>query len=89
MHGKGTLTTPVLTYTGFFAKGKREGQGLCEWKNGNKYDGNWRDDKRHGVGKYSCAAFQYLLPYFFFLFLLTTQDMTESGQMTRWKARVE
>ena len=39
MHGKGTLVVPMYTYTGFFAKGKREGTGTCEWKDGSKYEG--------------------------------------------------
>ncbi len=52
--------------------------------------GNWRDDKRQGIGKYSCEAFQYL----FLLHLIDSSvhhcvDMTESGQMIKWKARVK
>eukprot|EP00026_Physarum_polycephalum_P000969 Phypoly_transcript_00970.p1 GENE.Phypoly_transcript_00970~~Phypoly_transcript_00970.p1 ORF type:complete len:1129 (-),score=252.32 Phypoly_transcript_00970:187-3573(-) len=59
MHGKGTLVVPMYTYTGFFSKGKREGTGTCEWKDGSKYEGNWKDDKRSGMGKYTCEGLVY------------------------------
>ena len=37
-------------YDGEIVAGVREGQGTCTYKNGNMYEGEWRQNKRHGRG---------------------------------------
>jgi len=39
-------------YMGELIDKKRDGQGVCRWEDGNVYDGEWREDKRHGRGKF-------------------------------------
>eukprot|EP00802_Teleaulax_amphioxeia_P017018 Tamp_17159.p1 GENE.Tamp_17159~~Tamp_17159.p1 ORF type:complete len:197 (-),score=7.69 Tamp_17159:590-1180(-) len=40
-------------YTGeFSAGGEREGQGILEFENGQRYEGEWQKDKFHGHGTY-------------------------------------
>ena len=39
-------------YMGELIDNKRDGQGVCRWEDGNVYDGEWREDKRHGRGKF-------------------------------------
>lgn len=56
-HGQGTLTYYAddefgrKSYTGQFSEGLRHGRGYMIWVNNRTYDGNWKDDKRDGVGK--------------------------------------
>jgi hypothetical protein len=41
------------TYTGQVKNWSRHGKGVYTWvKQGMKYSGNWKDDKRHGYGEY-------------------------------------
>ena len=28
----------------------KNGRGICTWPDGTVYDGNWKDNKLHGVG---------------------------------------
>jgi hypothetical protein len=37
-------------------EGKREGYGFCKSVKGDEYDGEWKDDKRTGVGVYKWVA---------------------------------
>ena len=30
--------------------GKKEGKGIFYYKNGNRYEGDWRNDKKEGKG---------------------------------------
>ena len=39
-------------FIGQLVKGKKEGKGVCFYKNGDKYDGNFKDDKKEGKGSY-------------------------------------
>lgn len=39
-------------YRGHILNGKREGEGMFKWNNGDMYMGEWRNDKRHGHGTY-------------------------------------
>lgn len=39
-------------YRGEIMNGKYYGKGEYQFKNGNKYDGQWRDDQMHGTGVY-------------------------------------
>ncbi|MGE3647952.1 MAG: hypothetical protein AB7G10_06425, partial [Reyranellaceae bacterium] len=36
------------TYDGAWVDGKRHGRGLQIWPNGERYEGEWRNDKRDG-----------------------------------------
>jgi hypothetical protein len=40
----------VGRYTGQFKDGQMHGQGTFQWANGVKYDGEWCEDKAHGIG---------------------------------------
>ena len=42
----------VGTYKGSFSGGNLEGIGRFEYLNGSVYDGDWKDNKRHGMGKF-------------------------------------
>ena len=39
-------------YHGEVKDGKREGQGICVYKNGDRYEGIWKNDKKEGKGTY-------------------------------------
>lgn len=38
-------------YYGDLKDGKRNGEGICKYSNGNRYDGGWKDDLKDGQGK--------------------------------------
>ena len=40
-------------------KGWRFGVGTCRWNNGDVYEGEWKDNLRHGNGKYTEEGFTY------------------------------
>lgn len=64
-HGWGVLTyhsnDPLgrSKYEGAFVQGKRQGDGVLRWVNGNKYDGEWRDDNFNGRGEWSSNVCKY------------------------------
>lgn len=37
------------------SKGQRHGEGTCIWSNGDRYEGNWENDKMSGYGEYTYA----------------------------------
>lgn len=39
-------------YVGGFASGKKDGRGVKTWPNGDRYEGAFRNDMRHGIGTY-------------------------------------
>ena len=39
-------------FIGQLVRGKKEGKGICYYKNGDKYDGNFKDDKKEGKGSF-------------------------------------
>ena len=39
-------------YSGDLKGGKREGQGVCVYKNGDRYEGSWKNNKKEGKGLY-------------------------------------
>jgi hypothetical protein len=52
-------------YTGPLAEGVREGQGVLEWSNGDKYEGLFKGGLRHGHVSdttYSSASKEHLIP---------------------------
>lgn len=60
-HGKGQLTwyskgSPYETYTGQLTDGHYTGYGTQIWKSGDRYDGNYLNDRPHGQGTYRSAA---------------------------------
>ena len=38
------------------ANGKRHGRGVRVWANGNKYEGEWRDDLMYGTGVFTYST---------------------------------
>lgn len=42
----------VAHYTGEFRAGKKHGTGLKTWPNGDRYEGAFEDDFKHGEGRY-------------------------------------
>ena len=38
---------------GEWKDGKKHGQGILNWSNGNKYEGEWKSGKKHGQGTYT------------------------------------
>ena len=52
-HGKGNLIDDEGKYDGDFINGIREGKGIQIYMpEGDVYEGDFKDDDRHGVGKY-------------------------------------
>ncbi|XP_028292919.1 alsin-like isoform X2 [Gouania willdenowi] len=62
VHGRGTMTWPDgRTYTGNFKNGLEDGYGSCIMPNklynkNDYYQGQWKQGKIHGFGKYSYAS---------------------------------
>lgn len=48
-HGKG-VASGIDKYEGVFKKGFPDGKGIYTWANGDVYDGQWEEGKRHGEG---------------------------------------
>jgi hypothetical protein len=47
------IETEKYKYIGYInEERKRNGFGICSYKNGDKYSGNWENDKKEGYGKY-------------------------------------
>ena len=38
------------SYTGEWAHGKHNGEGIFQWSVGGKYEGQWKDNLMHGKG---------------------------------------
>ena len=45
---------------GLNSDGLREGIGNCTWQNGDVYQGDWKDNLRHGNGKFTCQDYEYV-----------------------------
>lgn len=43
-------------FRGQLVKGKREGEGKMEYKDGREFTGEWKDNMREGMGKGKTAA---------------------------------
>ena len=56
LHGLGRLIESNYLYKGFWLNGKRNGYGIEKFINGNSYNGEFLDDKKHGNGKYVNAG---------------------------------
>lgn len=56
-HGQGMLSyADGGQYWGRFVNGKRQGEGLMKFVNGDEYEGHWFDDQPHGQGSLLYAA---------------------------------
>jgi hypothetical protein len=69
LNGNHTVKSSICNYTGSFQDGKRHGNGVCEytqsgsreqhpgldytWSKGDKYNGGWNEDMRHGPCTYT------------------------------------
>jgi hypothetical protein len=42
----------IGTYKGSFSNGNLEGLGQFQYLNGSIYEGEWRENKKHGRGKF-------------------------------------
>ena len=57
-NGQGCLEFPGndemerQSYEGDFVDKKAHGKGVMRWRQGDKYDGDWENGLRHGVGNY-------------------------------------
>lgn len=51
----GELTTSTYTYTGGVTDGKQNGFGICRYRNGNVYAGNWDMSFKDGIGRLDYA----------------------------------
>lgn len=53
-HGMGILTyastDPRYKYNGYWKEGKRQGEGIMYWRNGDQYAGNWANGMENGEG---------------------------------------
>lgn len=55
--GRGMAESETARYEGEFRAGKKEGVGVKTWKqSGDEYRGSFRDDFRHGWGRYVWGA---------------------------------
>jgi hypothetical protein len=39
-------------YVGEYLNDKKHGRGVFTWKDGRKYDGEWKEGKQNGKGRY-------------------------------------
>jgi hypothetical protein len=53
--GPGTAKGSAV-YTGEFREGKKHGRGVKTWAWGDRYEGDFLNDAKHGVGRYSWGA---------------------------------
>lgn len=49
------IKSPSFSYSGGMYNGYLCGHGVAEYDNGDKYDGNWQNDRQNGQGKYVWA----------------------------------
>jgi eukaryotic-like serine/threonine-protein kinase len=54
--GKGKVIATTYYCVGDFRNGELNGQGFCNYKNGDRYEGEFRNDKFNGAGKIKYAA---------------------------------
>lgn len=50
------MTQPVAintTYRGGFVNGKKHGRGIITFSDGSSYEGEWKEDQKHGEGRAS------------------------------------
>ena len=47
------IATGIAEYRGDFKAGKKDGQGVKTWPNGDRYEGGFVDDRKQGTGKYT------------------------------------
>ncbi len=61
--GEGTITfntsTGTATYTGQLVNGVMHGQGTAIYASGHRYEGGWKDGKRHGQGTFTSSNGRY------------------------------
>lgn len=50
-HGQGKASG-IARYTGAFVDGRKQGKGIKEWPNGDRYEGQFAGDLKHGYGVY-------------------------------------
>ena len=43
----------ILTIIGEFSNGLRDGKGIFRDSDNSEYDGSWKNDKKHGLGKFT------------------------------------
>ena len=48
-NGYFTVTYDNGTYAGYFVNDKKEDKGTFKWTNGDKYEGDWKDDNRNFI----------------------------------------
>jgi hypothetical protein len=46
------VASGIAQYRGGFKAGRKHGKGVKAWPNGDRYDGEWDADTRHGYGSY-------------------------------------
>ncbi len=56
LDGRGEYISKVFRYAGDFKDGKKQGKGIYEWANGDKFDGGFVDDKPSGQGQWDFAS---------------------------------
>ncbi|MBI3714760.1 MAG: caspase family protein [Betaproteobacteria bacterium] len=56
LNGPGEFISKNFRYKGDFKDGKKQGRGVYEWSNGDKFDGTFVDDKPSGSGKWDFAS---------------------------------
>ncbi len=68
-HGRGTLTLPTKkVYVGEWLNGEKDGQGVLDYGNGERYEGQWKQNKV----SVPCLdlSFTFFFHFFFLLLLL-------------------
>lgn len=58
-HGYGVLECHKFTYNGNFELGLFNGQGTQKFTDGREYVGEFKDNKKHGKGKYKSPFMMY------------------------------
>jgi hypothetical protein len=53
--GNGTITNKEGVYKGEIKNGLKEGIGIMNYNNGEEYDGEWKLNKRNGIGKFKSS----------------------------------
>ena len=90
---KVTIQLDDGVYSGDYFDGVRQGYGVYEWNNGDKYEGNYRNNKKEGRGKYfwasngDCYEGEYMdnLKHGHGIFISHVAGTVYSGQFLRGK----